>query len=192
MTSLSPSLAAIRSELDAATARLHSLTDTLDDAAWRAKPGNARWSVAECVDHLNLTSRAYLPLLTEALRDGRARGLTNPASSNRLDIIGWLLVRSLEPPVRRRRRMKTTEPFVPQGVGPKAAVVAEYEELQRGLIALLADAEGLAITKIKVRSAFNAKLRYSVYSALRVIATHQRRHLWQAEEALKDARTRSR
>jgi hypothetical protein len=71
-------------------------------------------------------------------------------------------------------------------------VVAEFETLQRELIALLAEAEGLAIAKIKVRSAFNAKLRYSAYSALRVIAAHQRRHLWQAEGALKQNRARAR
>ena len=183
MTSLSASLASIRDELNATTARLHTLVDTMDDAAWRAKPAQGRWSVAECVEHLNLTSRAYVPLLKEALRDGRARGQTNPSPSSRLDIVGWMLVRTLEPPVKRRRGMKTTDPFIPPTIAPRGKAVAEYEELQRRLIALLTEAEGLSISKIKARSAFNAKLRYSVYSSFRVIATHQRRHLWQAEQA---------
>jgi DinB superfamily len=182
MTSLSSSLASLRDELEGTTARLHALVDTMDDAVWRTRPGEKRWSVAECIEHLNITSRAYFPLLKNALRDGRARGLTNPSSSNRLDVFGWLLAKSLGPPVKERRRLRTPEAFVPHSIEPKAKVVGEYEEMQHALIALLVDAEGLAISKIKVASPF-AKIHYSVYSAFRIIATHQRRHLWQAERA---------
>ena len=192
MTSLSASLAAIRNELDATTTRLHELVDTMHDAAWRSKPSPSRWSVAECVEHLNITSRAYVPVLRDALRDGRARGLTNPADSNRLDLFGWLLVKMLEPPVKRRRRMPTPAAFVPASIEPRAKVVPEYEALQRELVAILNQAEGLAISKIKVCSAFNAKLRYSVYSSLRVITTHQRRHLWQAEQTAREIRNHAR
>jgi DinB superfamily len=182
MTSLSASLAASRNELNANTSRLHALVDTMDDATWRARPSADRWSVAECIEHLNLTSRAYVPVLRDALRDGRARGLTNPAASNRVDLFGWLLVKSMEPPVRRRRRMKTPAPFVPPAIEPRERAVSEYEALQQALIGVLTEAEGLAISKIKLRSPFNARIRYSVYSALRIITAHQRRHLWQAEQ----------
>jgi len=40
------------------------------------------------------------------------------------------------------------------------------------------------LEKIKIRSPFAEKLKYSVYSAFRVLPVHQRRHLWQAERAL--------
>jgi hypothetical protein len=192
MTSLSQPLASIRNELDATTARLHALVDTMDDATWRARPRTHRWSAAECVEHLNLTSRAYLPLLREAIRDGRARGLTNPGGSASAGLIGWLLLRAQEPPVRPRRRIRTTKAFVPLEVGPKTQVVAEYERLQREMIFLMVDGEGLALSRIKVSSPFLPRLRYSVYFALRIIPGHQRRHLWQAEQAVKDVRARGR
>ena len=182
MTSLSPSLASIRKELDATTARLHTLVDTMDDAAWRKRPGNEAWSVAECIEHLNLTSRAYVPLLRAAIQDGRTRGLTDSTGRNRLDVVGWMFVKLLEPPVK-RMRVQTTPPFVPPSVDQRTNVVAEYDELQRKLIAFLSEADGLALSKIKVASPFNAKFRYNMYSAYRMIASHQRRHLWQAEHA---------
>jgi hypothetical protein len=191
-SSLSASLASIRNELDATTSRLHTLVDTMDDATWRTRPASDSWSVAECVEHLNLTSRAYVPLLRDALRDGRARGLTNPGSSSRLDLFGWLLVKSIEPPPRRRNRMKTPQPFVPQSIEAKAGVVREYDELQKTLVGFLSEAEGLAISKIKIVSPFNSRIRYTVYSALRVIASHQRRHLWQAEQARASIRATAR
>ena len=73
-----------------------------------------------------------------------------------------------------------------------AEVVREYERLQRELIVLLVDAEGLALSRIKVGSPFLPRLRYSVYFALRTIPGHQRRHLWQAEQAVHRVRSRSR
>jgi hypothetical protein len=182
MPSLSPSLASLRDELQSTSARLHALTDTMDDALWRAKPADNKWSVAECVQHLNMTSRAYIPAIPDALRAGRERGLKSPAGSNRLDIIGRIMIRLLEPPAK-RLRVTTTDAFVPQSIEPRSKAVAEYEELQRKLIGFLADADGLALSKIKLASPFNARLRYNVYSTYRVIAAHQRRHLWQAEQA---------
>ena len=105
MTSLSHSLASLRNELDATTARLHALTDTLDDNTWRARPGRERWSAAECVEHLNLTSRAFLPSLHDAVKEARTSGLTSPGSVNRVNLLGKLVLRMQEPPVKRRRRM---------------------------------------------------------------------------------------
>lgn len=192
MTSLSQSLASLRNELDATTARLHALADTLDDGTWRARPSPQRWSAAECVEHLNMTSRAFLPSLRDAVKEARARGLTNPGSANGVNLLGRLVLRMQEPPVKRRRRMKTTKPFEPIHVGPKSDAIKEYEKLQRELIYLLVDADGLAISKVKVASPFLPRLRYSAYFALRVIPGHQRRHLWQAEEAVKDVRAAGR
>jgi hypothetical protein len=47
---------------------------------------------------------------------------------------------------------------------------------------LLAEANGLAIDRLRIASPFARQIRYSVYSAFRLIAVHQRRHLWQAEQ----------
>jgi hypothetical protein len=163
----------------------------MDDAAWRTRPHKEAWSVAECIEHLNLTSRAYVTIVRDAIQDGRARGLTDNAGRNRLDVVGWMFIKLLEPPVK-RMRVQTTPPFVPPTVDPRPGVIAEYDGLQQKLIAFLAEAEGLALTKIKVASPFNAKFRYNMYSAYRMIASHQRRHLWQAEQAREAVRAVSR
>ena len=184
MTSLSPSLAAIRDELDTATAQLRALSQSTDEAAWRTRPGEGRWCAGECVQHLNVTSRVYLPVLTVAVLEARKNGTVAAArDSNRLDFVGWLLWKSCGPPKRRLIKMKTPEPFVPATIEPKASVLAEFDGYQRRLVELLAEANGLALSRIKIRSPFNASVRYNVYSAFRIIAAHERRHLWQAEQA---------
>jgi hypothetical protein len=105
--------------------------------------------------------------------------------------MGWFLVHACESRDR-RSRSKTTPPFVPAGVERQGEVVRSYEELQGELVRVLIEAEGLAIGKIKAASPFNPRLRYSVYSALRLITAHQRRHLWQAEQALTAIRSAAR
>ena len=59
-------------EFKAAEERLHGLMRRVPEARWRLRSDPARWSMAECVEHLNLTSKAYLPLIQAALERGRA------------------------------------------------------------------------------------------------------------------------
>ncbi len=180
MGDLSPRLASLRDELRATTATLHRIADPLDDGNWRRRPAEGRWSVAECVEHLNMSSRALIPRIRDAAREGRARGLTTPTL--RLDPMGWFLVRSLEPPP--KSRFKTNESFTPPSIEPKATVVTNYEALQGELVGLLPELDGLSLTKIKITSPFSSRVKYNLWSALRVTAAHQRRHLWQAEQVL--------
>ena len=58
---LHPQLQAIVSEFEQALARLHALAAELPEPAWTWRPAPKRWSVGECIAHLNLTSAAYLP-----------------------------------------------------------------------------------------------------------------------------------
>ena len=58
--------------------------------------------------HLNITSERYVPLLDEALRSLRARGLLADGMLHR-DFLGYVLSRFLEPPV--RLRIATAPPF---------------------------------------------------------------------------------
>ncbi len=189
-TPLPSKLAAIRDELSETTSRLHRLVDTLDENTWGRGPGGGKWSIARCIEHLNLTSRAYLPVLRDAFKDARARALIAKDPSYGLDFWGWLLFKSIEPPA--RFRMKTPDPFVPPTIEPKDKVIREYDGLQAELVALLDDAADLALGKVKIESPFNSRIGYNAYSAFRLIPSHQRRHLGQAERVFQTLATQSR
>ena len=66
-----PQLREVADEFAAAQARLHRLADSLPEDWWPKRPDPTRWSVAQCVAHVNLASRAYLPLLHRGLEDHR-------------------------------------------------------------------------------------------------------------------------
>lgn len=174
-----PELASIISELDATTAHAKAIAERAGDDRWNRRPAPDKWSVGECIDHLNRSSEAYFPVFDKALE-----GAPN-ASPGRLrrDVAGWLLCTMLEPPV--RMKVKTSASFVPPLDGAaRAEVVGRFESLQDQVKQFIMRSDAIDLAKIKIRSPFAEKLKYSVYSAFRVLPVHQRRHLWQAERAL--------
>lgn len=175
-------LEALEAELDEATARAHRLVAGLGPDGWTRRPAPERWSVGEQLVHLNLASRAYLPLIRDAIAQARERGLTGNGPFRR-DFFGWLLGKMIEPPV--RIRVKTTAQFVPQAaLPPPEEGMREFDALQEEVKAALRDARGLALDRVDVTSPFDSRVRYNLYSALRLIPAHQRHHLWLAEKGL--------
>jgi hypothetical protein len=139
--------------------------------------------MAECIEHLNLTAQAYLPLLRAALDSGRAptgRGAAAPRRYRR-DPVGWLMWRMAGPPV--RHRIKTTSAFIPSSHRPVVELVAEFDRLQDAQIRCVVDGDGLPLARLWITSPFNPRIRYNVYSCLTILPRHQQRHLWQAEQA---------
>jgi hypothetical protein len=177
--SLHPQLEIVRAEFVAAQDRLHRLAEVVPEAEWNCRPDPARWSIAECVGHLNLTAEAYLPLLQDALE--RAERLSRSAPKRYWrDPVGWILWRTQGPPV--RHRVKTIAQFVPGSDQRPGELLAEFERLQRAQVACVHRANGLPLGKVWVRSPFDPRLRYNTYACLTILPRHQHRHLWQAEQ----------
>ena len=179
-------LAAVIDGLESAQSRLRRLSDSLSEEKWNRKPAADRWSAAECVEHLNLTSRAYVPLIRDALAEARLLR-TPPPKRYKRDGLGWFLALMIGPMRHigkfRLGKVKTTEDFVPHPKGGREEILSEFVQLQSELISLARAAEGLAIDRVKIVSPFGGKMKYNAYSALVIIPRHQHRHIQQAEEA---------
>lgn len=170
----------LKRELNSASEQARALSGDLSEAEFRAAPTAGQWSVAECLDHLRITTDAYLPTLREAIAEGRLRGMTGDGPY-RADLLGRLLVWIMEPPVFLRSR--TPAPFVPHELPSRDEVVDSFFESQFELIACVEDAAGLDLTRLRIRSPFDSRFHYSLFSAFRLLVAHERRHLWQAQQA---------
>lgn len=171
-----PQLEEIVEEFRGASSKLDSLCSSLTMEQWARRPVPQRWSPAECVAHLNLTGEAFLPRIHEALADAL------PADGQpryRRDLFGWLLWKTLPPPV--RFRTKTAAPFVPKADDDPDTIIARFHDLQREQIELVRKCDGFRIDRVKIASPFDARVRYNLFSALSILPRHQQRHLWQAE-----------
>lgn len=173
-----PQRSAVRDELEAATARARRLIEGHDPAALRRIPGAGGWSALQCIAHLNLTTENYLPLLARALGDAPPASGTRRVGSG---LMPRLLLWSLEPPY--RLRFKTQPAFEPSLEDDPNAVLASFERLQGELLLTLGRFDGRALDRAPIASPFNGRLKYNALAALRILAAHERRHLWQAERA---------
>ncbi len=145
------------------------------------RPEEKRWSAAECIEHLNITNRAYLPRLSEAIRTLREKNLVSHGSF-RLDWNARLLKYWLEPPS--RLRLPTGAAFQPISPQDPTAVLSVFQSIGQQLEEELTAARTLALDAERIRSPFAESMKYNVYSAFTLIAAHNRRHLWQAGNAL--------
>lgn len=167
-------------EFHQATDRLQRLLERVPSERLGERADPLRWSVGECIAHLNLTSHGFAPRVESALEE--ARGLGGPPPRRyRRDWKGWLLWKSMQPPV--RLRVKTAPAFVPQGSRPAEEVLGEFRRLQGVQVGWVEAANGLPIDRVRVTSPFDARVRYNLFSALSILPRHQHRHLWQAETA---------
>jgi hypothetical protein len=168
-------------ELRETRAHAEAISNGRTPAELLRPPAEKRWSAAECVEHLNITNRAYLPRLSEAIRTLRRKNLVSRGGF-RLDWNARLLKYWLEPPS--RLRLPTGAAFQPVSVQDPAAVLTAFQSIGQELEQELASGRGLALDAEKIRSPFAESMQYNVYSAFAIIAAHNRRHLWQAGKVL--------
>lgn len=185
-------LAEVGKAFERAQARLEKVAGNLSEERWALRSDPDRWSVAECIAHLNLTSAAYIPRIRQALTEARALPPVS-AKEYRRDAAGWffsVMVGPL-PSLGRFRigRVKTPPKFVPAGGQPRQNILSGFKRDQDELIGMVREADDLPIDRVWIRSPFGEKIRYNCYSAFVILSRHQERHLDQAELVWSDRRT---
>ena len=177
-------LETVEKELNEATRRAWTLVQSTDGRLFTVRPQALSWSAAECLAHLSISTEMFLPVLRATIDKARKKKRKGKAT---MDVVGRVMSWFLEPPI--RRKVKTAAPFVPKSTRAKAEAFGEFVSLQEKLIDLLREARD-ADLRAKMVSPFNTRVRYNLLSAFRIVAAHERRHLWQAEQAIAELRSR--
>jgi len=186
-------LDALIDSLEGAQTRLRALTDKLTDSDWSRPPASGQWSAAQCVEHLNITSRAFLPLLRDAVAEARLARRPHKTHYRR-DPLGWFMSIMMGPLRHvgkfRVGRVKTLPPFFPRADRSRSEILSDFVRFTADLVSLVRSADGLPIDEYRIVSPFGGRMRYNTYSAFVIVARHEHRHLQQAEEAARSARSR--
>jgi hypothetical protein len=172
-----PDLEAAREEFAESRRRGSELLDTLSPEQLNWRPAPAAWSVAECIEHLSITSNMYAPEISAAIRKG-------PRGSG-VDAVryGWLesyFIKTLEPPV--GMKFKAPKTFAPKPDLGVDALRRHWNASHDRIVELMAQCEGVALDKAKVQSPVSKWMKTTLGACFRVINAHERRHLWQAEQ----------
>lgn len=143
-----------------------------------ARVRQGSWSVTECLEHLSLTTRVFLPTIAQTMATAPALAESRPL---RCDTLAKLLIRVLEPPYRLRHKAL---PHLAPRRNDFPSVWKAFQESQKQLAEITGSAVGLAIDTVMIQSPVCSRMSYTVYGVLGILSAHQRRHLWQMEQIL--------
>lgn len=144
----------------------------LPDAALNWKPGPEKWSILECLDHLNRYNRYYNTQIKKALA-----GSSRPFRFSH----GWLggyFIRTVSPD--NGKPMQTLKHLNPAGSHLDQATLQEFLAHQKELLRLLEQARGADLNRRRVPVEVFRLLRIKTGDALTFVIRHQERHLQQA------------
>ena len=161
-----------------------ALVAPLSDEQFAWQPSPAAWSVAQCVDHLNVTARLYLPQLDEGIANAIRQGLYGEGPF-KYSWLGRLIVQMLEPPP--RMRVKSPVAFHPPPARTRREIMAAFRAYQVQYVDRLRQANGLDLARARVASPVVRWLPMPLGSAFALLITHERRHLVQAQRVLETA-----
>jgi hypothetical protein len=175
MTTSSDELA---QELEEARSRAQKLVQGLtpDELTRRVDP--AKWSIAECIAHLNVTASVVQPLISKAIAHGRKKSLLGKGPFP-LGARGRLLIWIATPPP--KFRIPAPKSVVPPVTIPNPGhVLEDFMKAQDNWERLWREADGLDLARINIGPRLSA-FHCHVSASFPWMMAHQRRHLLQAE-----------
>jgi hypothetical protein len=174
---LTPEIDHFRRQFEQLADDADALVATLGEDQFNWHPAAGLWSIAQCIDHLNVTARMYLPMLDEGIADAIRRGLYT-AGPFRYNLLNRMIARSMEPPY--RVRTKAPRMFQPPPNRPRRDVMAAFRAYQVQYVDRLRQANGLDLVRAKAASPVVKWLRMPLGTAFAFTTAHERRHIWQA------------
>ena len=188
MSSLPTDLQILHDAMDAADRAADSLASRVSDEEffWRPDEGR-RWSVALCLDHLIVSNTVYGSAIRGAIDRARAAGWTRTGPA-RPGFFGRKFAESLEPPV--KRRTKNPAKIAPRSVMDRAEILRAYHVAHDEIRHLILDAATIDVNRATFTNPLIGIVKVKVSTGFHVIAAHDRRHLWQAEQVEEELRRR--
>jgi hypothetical protein len=161
--------------------RLEALTSGLSEAQANFKPGPKKWSINECIDHVNLGNRLYAIKLERAIAKARERGLTGAEPYGRGTIIGRFILNVLrQGPA---KRVPAPGVFKPKLSEHKLAeLIEQFRAHANRLVELAESADGLPLGRMKFTTPAAPIGRVAASQVFEMMQLHTHRHLGQAEK----------
>ncbi|HTL04813.1 MAG TPA: DinB family protein [Gemmatimonadales bacterium] len=144
---------------------------------WR--PSAARWSVAQCFEHLLIANRLVMRQAEAALDPARPRTLWQrmPLLPG---VLGRMLIRSQAPGG--ARKYQSPPPARPASSDIPADIIPQFVAQHQELVTRLAGLDEAQAARTIMASPFLGVITYSVLDGYRLLLAHDRRHFEQARQ----------
>ena len=144
--------------------------------SWTSSPD--RWSIAQCLDHLAVTSRQFNSYFATAIKQGREKWPVKSALPYKPSWVGGWLIRQVVPET--TRKVPAPKVFRPSQSALIEGALEKFLNQQSSFQDFVREAQGIDYNKVRLRSPVTALMRYSLADAFVVTVVHGWRHLAQA------------
>jgi hypothetical protein len=154
---------------------------------WREQAD--KWSIAECLMHLNYVADYYFPAMFKAIKNAKAR----KSKAQELFTRGWLghyyaskLRLTLDNQI--KNKIDSPSKYDPRTVSASALdgqkIITEFLEKQQALHLMLQDSKAINIQKTRVYALFWGLASIQLGDMLKTLIYHTERHIVQAQRIL--------
>ncbi|RAK00090.1 DinB family protein [Larkinella arboricola] len=182
--------------LDQLTAETHALIQLVenefsslpnDTLNWQPAP--ERWSILQCLEHLNSYGHYYLPQLEKAVYRGEQEQIA-ASTSFRSGLLGNYFATSMRPKADGSigLKAKAVKAHTPAARLDARAVLTTFLDQQRDLLNLLERARRVNIERFRVPISIARFIRLSVGDTFRFLIAHEQRHVLQAQRVAAEAK----
>jgi DinB superfamily len=153
---------------------VHGLTE--EQLNW--KPDAKQWSIAQCLEHLAVTSRQFNGYFKQLIEGARLKWPTNGAIPYRPSVVGGWLIKQVVPET--TRKVPAPKVFRPSDSSSIQNALELYLKQQEEFVGFVKQSEGVDYNRARLRSPVTPLMRYSLADAFVVTIVHGYRHLAQA------------
>lgn len=152
----------------------------LEESKLVLKPSEDSWSIIECIEHLNITSRIYIPQFEEVVAD---QNYQSQSQTFRRGLLGRLSANHLRPKKQVVRfKINTFKSLEPMKEGwDVVKIKGEFDTHILSLEHVIIASRSINIGKPKITTAFGSVLKFRFADALDFVVAHMERHLVQME-----------
>ena len=143
--------------------------------SWTSAPGS--WSIAQCLDHLAITSEEFNSYFTDALERGRKKWPLASTVPYRPSFMGGWLIKQVVP--ESTRKFPAPKVFRPSQSQAIPGALDKFLDQQIKFMFYVRQSRGLDFNKTRLRSPVTPFMRYSLADAFVVTVVHGWRHLAQ-------------
>jgi DinB superfamily len=166
-------------QIDESRRRAHELVSGLTAEQIASRPDPDKWSIAECLAHLNITAATVQKLMARGIEQAKQEKRFGEGPFS-IGPKGRLLIWIAEPPPKFRiRAPKNVRP--PAQIDNPLKLLPDFLKAQDEWERLIRESASLDLSKIKVGKLFSP-FRARFAAAVPWMMAHQRRHLLQAED----------
>jgi hypothetical protein len=161
----------------------HQRLRPLNNDQLNRRPGYDKWSVGQCLEHLNILSGYYLPLVKVRLKMAQANG-SAASQSVRSGWLGRRFTSAARQDDDSEKVFRVPKQYAPTGVRVTGTVVEAFTRQLDELLRLLLLARQVDAGAIRVPNPLHPWLKLRLTDVLETLVANYKRYMQQAEQAL--------